>query len=195
MNNIFSVLNPKSHQLIKSWINELNVKVKLSKERKTKLGDFKVYQGNMYITINDNLNKYSFLITLVHELAHAFVYVEYKNTVNPHGKEWKNKFKSLMLNFLSNEYFPDVILSPLSKYLISPKASTYSDLDLAKSLQRYDNSILNTILEINEKSSFFTYSGRKFIILNKLRKRYKCKEISTGKVYLFHPLTQVKMHK
>tara|TARA_B000000532_G_scaffold73590_1_gene58763 strand:- start:31 stop:618 length:588 start_codon:yes stop_codon:yes gene_type:complete len=195
MNNIFSVLNPKSHQLIKSWINELNVKVKLSKERKTKLGDFKVYQGNMYITINDNLNKYSFLITLVHELAHAYVYVQYKNTVNPHGKEWKNKFKSLMLNFLSNEYFPDVILSPLSKYLISPKASTYSDLDLAKSLQRYDNSILNTILEINEKSSFFTYSGRKFVILNKLRKRYKCKEISTGKVYLFHPLTQVKMHK
>ena len=82
MNNIFSVLNPKSHQLIKSWINELNVKVKLSKERKTKLGDFKVYQGNMYITINDNLNKYSFLITLVHELAHAYVYVQYKNTVN-----------------------------------------------------------------------------------------------------------------
>ena len=96
---------------------------------------------------------------------------------------------------MSNEYFPDIILSPLSKYLISPKASTYSDLDLAKSLQRYDNSILNTILEINEKSSFFTYSGRKFVILNKLRKRYKCKEISTGKVYLFHPLTQVKMHK
>lgn len=195
MNNIFSVLNPKSHQLIKSWINELNVKVKLSKERKTKLGDFKVYQGNMYITINDNLNKYSFLITLVHELAHAYVYVQYKNTVNPHGKEWKNKFKSLMLNFLSNEYFPDAILNPLSKYLISPKASTYSDLDLAKSLQRYDNSILNTVLEINDKNSFFTYSGRKFIILNKLRKRYKCKEISTGKVYLFHPLTQVKMHK
>lgn len=195
MNNIFSVLNPKSHQLIKSWINELNVKVKLSKERKTKLGDFKVYQGNMYITINDNLNKYSFLITLVHELAHAYVYVQYKNTVNPHGKEWKNKFKSLMLNFLSNEYFPDAILSPLSQYLISPKASTYSDLDLAKSLQRYDDSILNTISEINDKNSFFTYSGRKFIILNKLRKRYKCKEISTGKVYLFHSLTKVKMHK
>ena len=195
MNNIFSILNPKTHKLLKRWINKLNVKVKLSKERKTKLGDFKIYQGNMYITINDNLNKYSFLITLVHELAHAFVYVEYKNTVNPHGKEWKNKFKYLMLNFLSNEYFPDAILNPLSQYLISPKASTYSDLDLAKSLQRYDTSILNTVLEINDKNSFFTYSGRKFIILNKLRKRYKCKEISTGKVYLFHPLTKVKMHK
>ena len=195
MNNIFSILNPKTHKLLKRWINKLNVKVKLSKERKTKLGDFKVYQGNMYITINDNLNKYSFLITLVHELAHAFVYVEYKNAVNPHGKEWKNKFKYLMLNFLSNEYFPDAILNPLSQYLISPKASTYSDLDLAKSLQRYDDSILNTVLEINDKNSFFTYSGRKYIILNKLRKRYKCKEISSGKVYLFHPLTKVKMHK
>ena len=195
MNNIFSILNPKTHKLLKRWINKLNVKVKLSKERKTKLGDFKIYQGNMYITINDNLNKYSFLITLVHELAHAYVYIQYKNNVNPHGKEWKNKFKSLMLNFLSNEYFPDAILNPLSQYLISPKASTYSDLDLAKSLQRYDDSILNTILEINDKNSYFTYSGRKFVILNKLRKRYKCKEISTGKVYLFHPLTQVKMHK
>ena len=145
--------------------------------------------GNMYITINDNLNKYSFLITLVHELAHAFVYVEFKNTVNPHER-MENKFKYLMLNFLSNEYFPDAILNPLSQYLISPKASTYSDLDLAKSLQRYDTSILNTVLEINDKI-LFTYSGRKFIILNKL-KHYKCKEISTGKVYLFHPLTKLK---
>ena len=59
MNNIFSVLNPKSHQLIKSWICELNVEVKLSKERKTKLGDFKVFHGNMFITINHNLNQYS----------------------------------------------------------------------------------------------------------------------------------------
>ena len=194
MNNIFSILNPKTHKLLKRWINKLNVKVKLSKERKTKLGDFKIYQGNMYITINDNLNKYSFLITLVHELAMLLYMLNIKIPLI-HGKEWKNKFKYLMLNFLSNEYFPDAILNPLSQYLISPKASTYSDLDLAKSLQRYDNSILNTVLEINDKNSFFTYSGRKFIILNKLRKRYKCKEISTGKVYLFHPLTKVKMHK
>lgn len=191
MNKIFSILNPKTHKLLKNWIHELNVEVQLSKERKSKLGDFKVYHGNMYITINENLNKYSFLITLVHELAHAFVYIEHKNTVHPHGKEWKNKFKSLMLNFLSNEYFPDLILNPLSKYLISPKASTFSDLDLAKSLQRYDPGILSTISEINDKDSFFTYSGRKFVILDKLRKRYKCREISTGKIYLFHPLTQV----
>ena len=72
--SLFCLFVPeKSRQLLQYWIAELNVHVRIAKPRSTKLGDFKVTGNQMSISINNNLNKYSFLITLTHELAHAFV--------------------------------------------------------------------------------------------------------------------------
>ena len=59
--------------LIVNWIIEYGVHLKITKDRSTKLGDFRptlgVNRGHR-ITVNYNLNKYAFLITLVHEIAH-----------------------------------------------------------------------------------------------------------------------------
>ena len=101
MCKICSFLPIKTCHLINQWISDINVNIKLSKPRKTKFGDFKVINNKLYITINNNLNKYSFLITLIHELAHAFVYKKYQNNVKPHGYEWKQTYKLMMLNFLN----------------------------------------------------------------------------------------------
>ena len=64
---------------IEFWVKDLDVDIKVVRSRKTKLGDFKVQNGKMSISINCNLNQYAFLITLTHELAHAFIYKKYKN--------------------------------------------------------------------------------------------------------------------
>ncbi len=114
----------KSIQQLKLWIDELDVFIKVVKPRSTKLGDFRVYNGRIMITINHNLNHYAFLITLTHELAHAFVYREYKGVIAPHAKEWKLMFKSMLLHFLSPDYFPNDILEALSLHIRNPKAST-----------------------------------------------------------------------
>ena len=68
--------------------------VKITKPRKSKLGDFRILiNGRGQISVNENLNRYAFLITITHELAHAFVWKRYKTRVMPHGKEWKSTFK------------------------------------------------------------------------------------------------------
>ena len=181
----------KSISQLRFWIDELGVLVKLTKPRKTKLGDFKIYKGQMLVSVNDNLNPYSFLITLTHELAHAFVYKNYNKIKDPHGKKWQLMFKSMLLNFLTPDYFPKDILEVLSLHIRKPKASTISDIKLFSILKAYDSYKTTIILDINEGEEFNLSNGRSFIKGPKLRKRYKCIEKHTNKVYLFHPLADV----
>lgn len=182
---------PKSVQLLQCWIDDLNVKVVISSPRKTKLGDFKFKNQKMVISVNNNLNPYSFLITFTHELAHAFVFRKHKNKVSPHALSWKLTFKSMLLNFLSPEFFPDDVLKVLSKHIINPKASTFSDLELVKVLRKYDNKTSLTISDIEEGGEFSLTNGKTFIKGKQLRKRFRCVEQQTNKVYLFHPFAEV----
>ena len=54
------------------------VAFKIVKPRKTKLGDFRVNSRTEkpQITVNGDLNKYSFLITTLHEFAHLINFKE-----------------------------------------------------------------------------------------------------------------------
>ena len=81
MTTFNSYVPKRSIKLLECWINELHLEIKVTKPRKSKLGDFKVIGDQLIISINNNLNKYAFLITLVHEIAHAFVFQKYQNTV------------------------------------------------------------------------------------------------------------------
>ena len=181
----------KSNQLLQSWVSELMIDVKITKPRIYKLGDFKVQRNRFKITINNNLNKYLFLITLTHELAHAFVFKKYQNKVSPHGKVWKLTFKSLMLNFLNPDCFPKDVLQALSSHMINPKASTFADLELVRVLKKYDQVKSFTIADVDIGDYFQIASGRIFIKGRKNRKRYKCVESATNKTYLFHPFAEV----
>ena len=182
---------PKSVKLLQCWIDELGVEVIISKPRKTKLGDFKVKGGSMIVSVNNNLNPYSFLITLTHELAHAFVYKDYVKSKSPHSEEWQLTFKSMLLSFLTPDYFPKDILSALSLYIIKPKASTLSDINLSSVLRTYDTCKKTVISDINEGEEFSIGNGRLFVKGPRLRIRFRCIEKRTKKIYLFHPLTDV----
>ena len=197
MFNICSFLPKKTCQLINHWIFDLNVDIKLSKPRKTKFGDFKVINNKFYITINDNLNKYSFLITLTHELAHAFVYSKHQNNVKPHGREWKQTFKLMMINFLTPNHLPNDILNSLSKHLINPTYSSFSDVELAKVLRNYNYKKTLVLDEIDERSIFKTLDNVNKLYLKgkKRRKYYECIEQKSCAKYLFHPLTEVTFVK
>ena len=75
---------------------------KIKKSRKTKLGDYRFDPkiGKHIISVNNDLNQYSFLITYLHEVAHLLTFQKYKNKVAPHGEEWKNEFKLVALPVL-----------------------------------------------------------------------------------------------
>lgn len=177
--------------IITKWINEININVKFVNYRKTKLGDYRFRNNQHFITINNNLNKYAALITLTHEIAHAFTFAEFGKTIKPHSNQWKENFKKLMLNFFDYNIFPDEVLCALSRHLINPSASTTNDEFLSLTLRKYDSEISLSISEINYGDEF-TYSGKKYIKYQKMRKRIKCLNLDNNRIYLFNPITQIK---
>ena len=60
---------------------------KVKKSRSSKYGDYRppLKGSNHLITINYDMNKYAFLITLVHEIAHLTNWNKHKDKVKPHG--------------------------------------------------------------------------------------------------------------
>lgn len=181
------------------WIKQLDFKLKITKERNSKLGDYRppIDRPNHLITINHNLNQYSFLVTLVHEIAHLTCYNKFRNSVNPHGAEWKQEYKSLMAPFFTEEIFPPDLLFALAAHLRSPGASSCSDSDLLRALKRYDKTDQSAprffLEKIPFRSRFFYNGSRLFEKGLKVRTRYRCTEISTGAVYLFHALAEVEL--
>lgn len=176
------------------WVVDKNVHLKISKERKTKLGDYRppVYHSNHRISVNHNLNKYAFLITFVHEFAHLVVWEKYQNKVDPHGKEWKKEYKKLMMIFLEKEVFPEDIKTTLLKSIENSKASSTSDLKLSRVLKKYDKQTDQSILEeLSENAIFIIDGGRRFKKGPKQRTRYKCMNIDNKRFYLVHALTPV----
>jgi len=193
LSNLSLYIPKESIPLISKWINELDISLKFVYPRNTKLGDYKYdnKKGNQ-ITINNDLNAYATLITLTHEIAHAFVFKKYGSNHQPHGKEWKKMYKSLMLNFLIPQIFPQNILASLSAHMIKPSASSSSDINLILSLREYDSEKSITIDQINLGERFI-YSGRLFVKHSYLRKRIKSLEVITQKIYLFNPVTKIEI--
>lgn len=176
------------------WIEEYNFRFKITRSRNTKLGDFTPAQAGKphKITVNHDLNKYSFLITLTHEVAHLIAFNKFRNKILPHGKEWKDEFKTLLMPFFNLNIFPEDVINSLKNYSQNPKASSCSDTQLIKSLKKYDND--NEFIHLEDipvKSIFKLRNGREFLKGDRIRKRYKCTEVRTGKEYLVSPVAEV----
>ena len=194
-NQILNYIPEASTNYLIEILNKENIQILVKKERKTKHGDFRVLKnGKCQITINSNLNPYRFLITLIHEIAHYRVYKIFETKVKPHGKEWKDIFKYMMLPLLNPKVFPKNLIPYISAYIKNPKASTDTDFNLSLALRSFDiDKEKKYIFEMDLGSNFKIYNGRVFILEEKLRKRYKCKEIKTGKTYLFSPNAEIEL--
>ena len=93
-------------------IKELGIYLKIVNERQSRHGDYqRLPNGQHKITINANLNKYRFLMTLIHEIAHLVAIEKYGRQIKPHGNEWKLTYQGLMQPFLRPEIFPTELLS------------------------------------------------------------------------------------
>ena len=180
---------------IRDWIIQYQVKIKITRDRFTKLGDYRSpHNGQGHrITINYNLNKYAFLITLVHEIAHLKTFQKNKTAILPHGSEWKREFRLLMFPFLNEYIFPQDVLAAVNNYIQDPAATSCTDLHLQKALKKYDT-VKNDFIhleDIPDNSVFSLQNGRKFQKGEKLRKRYKCIDLDNKRIYLVNHLAEV----
>ena len=159
------------------------VHLKIVNHRVTRHGDYRRLPNGLHlITVNASLNKYRFLITLVHEIAHLVAFESYGRRIKPHGMEWKRTFQHLMVPFIADHFK-------------NPKASSSTDARLSIALKAFDEEEREHqyVYELPTGSVFRLYNGRLFNKGNKKVKRYECVELSTGRVYLFQPNAEVEL--
>ena len=195
LEELSSFLPPGTYEKVAGHIVRHRVHLTVKRARATVLGDYR-HAGpgsNHRISVNGNLNPYAFLITLLHELAHLFTFDRHGNRVAPHGREWKSIFGNLLSEFVSQGVFPEDIRQALSKTLDNPAASTCADDSLMRVLRRYDPVSHGTVLveDLAPGSRFRIRGGRVFVRGERVRKRIRCTEEATGRVYLFSPVYEV----
>tara|TARA_B100001564_G_scaffold268158_1_gene229770 strand:+ start:60 stop:650 length:591 start_codon:yes stop_codon:yes gene_type:complete len=195
LKKIFDFVPKKSIIHIKKLLVGKKIIFLIKNKRKTKHGDFRIKgDESAQITLNRTNNKYQFLITLLHEIAHSETYIKYGNRVKPHGVEWKNNFRLLMIPFLNTDIFPSEILKNLINYIKNPKASTENDFNLIMSIKKYNsNTNSNFVFELKEGDLFKIYNGKTYKFIRKRIKRIECIEVESQRKFLVSPQVEVKL--
>ena len=172
------------------------IEFRVSPSRHSKYGDYQApHRGSSHkITVNEDLNKYAFLITFIHEVAHLTTWQRFKRVKYPHGLQWKNEFSRLMQYHLKNQIFPFEIVEALHRYLMNPAATSCCDIQLQKALHIYDKRKRGWKLleEIEYNIPFLISNGRIFIKRRQLIKNFECTEMNKRHKYLINPLMQVR---
>lgn len=179
-------------------IHQYKVHLTVTKARKSVLGDYRhpFLGANHKISVNGNLNKYEFLITLLHELAHLLCYESYKNRVEAHGQEWKAIYGNLLAQFIQMKIFPSDIKKCLLKTIKNPAATANGETQLLLVLRKYNpiqKEGIQLVAQIAEGALFEAMKGKIFRRGKKRRIRIECVELATGHVYSFSALTEVKL--
>lgn len=181
---------------IANWVYVYDFKLKIKRARATKYGDYRppIKGLNHQITINHDLNKYAFLNTLVHEIAHLSAWKKHGDTIQSHGKEWKQEYRTLLQPFLSDEVFPADVMVALKEYLQNPAATVCTDKRLFKTLRKYDENSDGRVFldELPIQAEFIAEDNHTYLKVKKVRTRYLCTRINTRHEYLFHGMAQVK---
>lgn len=158
--------------------------------RRTRLGDFRALsQGPTVITVNADLNPHAFLITYVHEVAHAHVHQAQRRRAKPHGRAWQTAFQRLMQPLLTEAVFPAAILEPLQNYMAKPAATTSANPALMLALRQTDAPATDAatdgrvLLRDVPEGRAFQFAKKTYVRGTLRRTRVVCKEVASGKSY------------
>jgi len=173
-----------SEEYVAWFLLEKVVHFTVTKDRKSKYGDYRhPYAGKPHlISVNGSLNKYAFLVTTLHELAHLTAYEKYRDTVAAHGPEWKREFQLVFKPILDMQILPLDVTMAVTNYMRNIKASSCGDEALYRVLRRYDKSpaVFLEHLQFGEK---FKLNDKIFVKGKKLRKRYECVAVESNEKY------------
>jgi hypothetical protein len=185
--------------LLEPLLQDYSLIIRIKQSRKTKFGDYRPLRAARHdhqITLNNDLNPYAFLVTLVHEIAHMHTYARYKNKVRPHGTEWQNCYSRLLLPFTQQGILPEDITHSLRNHLEGPTASSCTDHHLYQALRKYDEKKeengLIALENLPQGEHFRWRNGQVYRKDEKLRKRFRCIEAKTKRVWYFHPMAEVE---
>lgn len=171
------------------------VRFAITAPRSTKLGDYRPpREGEKLhrISVNGNLNRYSFLVTTLHEFAHLQTFERYGHRIKPHGDEWKETYRELLWPAITTGLLPKTVEAALMRSLANTKASSCSDTHLSRALRQFDEHDEGVLtLEELPKNATFTLQGRQFKKGDLRRTRYLCEELASRRRFLIHALATV----
>jgi SprT protein len=197
LSQLNSFLPPGTYIAVEEYLRFYKIHLTVTKHRKSILGDYRhrTQISNHRISVNGSLNKYAFLITLLHEIAHLLTFEKHGNRIMAHGTEWKTIYGSLLKQFVENKIFPPDIEKELVTSLKNPAASSCAEDGLIRVLRKYDTNTngYRLVEEVPLNRLFKLDDGKIFKKGEKQRKRFKCEEVKTGKVYLFSPVYEVEL--
>ncbi|NAW50348.1 transcription elongation protein SprT [Elizabethkingia argentiflava] len=173
---------------IVKWLKPYACTIKITHSRRSKLGDFRYrLNGPHQISINGDLEAQLFFFVLTHEIAHLISFAA-KKKILPHGKEWKCCYRDLLLESLS--IYQKDFQTLVKNFSKNPKAS----YNAASEIVRYFSPHVpeHFFIEDLHIGHFFEYQRQTFQILKIRKKRYICKNINSGKEYLFNTCVQVR---
>jgi len=165
--------------------------VHVVRRRKTKHGDHRVCtkRGISIITVNASGNPWQFTITLLHEIAHAHVAQQFTRRVSPHGVEWKNAFRKLLIAHL--HLMPDDLARPVADYARNPLYCTGSHVGLATALLKHDTLDLRPTVQELPHGQRFSLNGKTILIRGEIMRRcYRC-ESEDKRTYRVSPTARV----
>lgn len=196
MQALAAYLPEGSFEHVVQYIHHFKVHLTVTRKRKSVLGDYRhaTRNTNHRISVNGDLNKYEFLITLLHELAHLLTFEQYGNRVEAHGKEWKNLYSRLLKDFVALQIFPADIQAVLQQNIDNPAATANGETALLRVLRNYSHQRKAGYVSVEDLpagSFFMTEKQQLFKKGQKRRKRYECLDVKTGLLYSFNPLTEV----
>jgi SprT protein len=158
--------------------------LKIVRPRNTKLGDYRYHfiSKKHQITINNDLKADAFLFTMLHEIAHQQVQLKFnKKNIDPHGEEWKNEYRILLLKAIELEAFENqaLIIESLDKI----KSSSVYNPKIFKTLYSNPNEDQTYLSEINDGKEFI-FKTILFKKIQKNRSRSLCLNTENNRQYL-----------
>ena len=155
------------------------------------MGDYRKLPDHSHeITINSTLVPQLFFFVLTHELAHLIAFEKYGRRISPHGNEWKETFRQMLLQSL--DVYEEELRPIIMKFSKSPKANFMASPDLVKffHIERQDDTL--EFIEKLQKGDLFIYQNEKYLLEGLIKKNYLCKNLATGRKYSFKPLARVQ---
>ncbi len=172
---------------IEKWLKPYSCHIRITKKRNSKLGDYRYRSGEtQQISINGDLEPQLFFFVLTHEIAHLITFSADRKIL-PHGKEWKTCYRNLLLeslNIYEKDFRPMVMAfskTPKANYMATPEIVRY-----------FSKNTTEDFIEDLDPGHIFEYQNQTFEILEVRKKRYICKNLHSGRKYLFRTCVQVK---
>lgn len=189
--NLEKYLPDNTLPYLKNWFSEYYIHIKITRDRHSKLGDYRKLPDRSHeITINSTLAPQLFFFVLTHELAHLIAFEQYGRRISPHGAEWKDTFRKMLLESL--EVYEQDLRPIISRFSRSPKANFMSSPELVRYFHiRKDGDDLQFMEELKKGDSFI-YRDEKYLLEGLIKKNYLCRNLVTGRQYSFKPLARVK---